>query len=227
MQPFLDHVAIRVSGRDEMRDALLRRLEWELIEQTDRFTLLGADADHGKLTLLDAEPGTTPSPARLHSIVLVGRPGTVDAPLQMPEGLSVTFSEGPDDSAALASLPPHALVGVSLRAQDPPIAAAMLEAEHGMAVDLVQPTLAVVRVGDGLDTGTITLSRERWDTGAVPMLDHVGIRIDDAERMRADVERAGLEVVRWVEAPHSRAVFVAGPEGLLIEYVELTRAFAS
>ena len=51
----LDHVALWVAGRDAMTDALLDALDIHVIEQTDRFTLLGHDARRGKLTLFDAE----------------------------------------------------------------------------------------------------------------------------------------------------------------------------
>lgn len=224
MEPTLDHVAIRVADRAAMREALLRALDWVVVEETERFTLLGADADHGKLTLLDAPAGTHPQPGRLSSLVLAAPDGTVvTEPLQLPEGLAVTFA--PVAGAAWEGTPRHALIGVSLRAADPPIVAARLEVEHGMTIEVVQSNLAVLRVDGNASSGTITVSRERWNVAAEPMLDHVGIRIDDAARSRDDAEHAGLVVDRWVEAPHSRAVFIVGPEQLLLEYVELTRAF--
>jgi hypothetical protein len=81
----------------------------------------------------------------------------------------------------------------------------------------------VLDVGDASPEGRITLSRESWREDAAPsMLDHIGIRVPDAASWRERAEERELEVVKWVDAPHSRAVFVAGPDHLLLEYVELT-----
>ena len=221
--PTFDHLAIRVSDRVAMRDALLDRLDWRVFEETERLTLLGASADHGKLTLLDAEPGTTPVPARLVSLVLASHgAGGVPAPIAFPEGLLVTFAAVDELGAEWADTPDAAVVGVSMRAADPPIAAARLEAEHGMHIDRLASDVAVIDVA-GPGSGRITLHRERWDTTLPRMVDHVGVRVEDAERWRERAERDDIEVVRWVEAPHSRAVFVNGPDELLLEFVELTR----
>src|SRR2546423_2829399 len=57
----LDHVALWVAGRHELAAFLTGYTGMHEIERTDRFTLLGADARLGKLTLFDAdgprEPG--------------------------------------------------------------------------------------------------------------------------------------------------------------------------
>jgi hypothetical protein len=226
VEPFLDHVAIRVGDRAAMRDELVQQLDFEVIEENERLTLLGPHPDHGKLTLLDAEPDTTPVPVRLMSIMLAVPAGAMaPPPLQLGEGLRCTFATR--DGAAHASTPRHAVIGMTIRSNDPPISAARLGAEHGMSIEQVGASLAVLRVDDAPASGTITLCRERFDRSQATMLDHVGIRVPDARAAREQAERDGLEIVRWVEAPHSNAVFVEGPEGLLIEYVELTRAFAA
>ena len=55
MKPLtLDHVALWVADRERMAATAVARLGLRVIEQTDRFTLLGADARRGKLTLFDA-----------------------------------------------------------------------------------------------------------------------------------------------------------------------------
>jgi catechol 2,3-dioxygenase-like lactoylglutathione lyase family enzyme len=221
----LDHLAIRVQDRSAMRDALLDALEWRVLEETDRFTLLGVDADHGKLTLLDADPGTMPRPARLLSIVLAAGEGAeTPAPISFPEGLLVTFAANQELGPEFAGTPRDALVGVSMRAMDPPIMAARLEAEHGMHVDAIASDLATLDISEP-GSGRLTLHRERWDRDTPGMLDHLGVRVDDAERWRADAEREDIGIVKWVEAPHSKAVFVTGPDDLLIEFVELTKDF--
>lgn len=221
--PMLDHVAIRVLDREATTAQLLRRLDWRVIEQTERFTLLGADPDAGKLTLLDAEGPERPEPVRLVSVVLAEASGEGVAPLALECGLVATFVEPAELGPGYEHAPRHALVGVSLRAPDPPIAAARLEAEHGMRVDAVGREHAVVDVGHEPGSGRITLSRERWEAASSPLLDHVGVRVADARAWRARAERTDVPVVRWVEAPHSQAVFVTGPDDLLLEFVELTR----
>src|ERR671923_2186372 len=51
----LDHVALWVRDRDALADFLVDRLGMHVIERTDTFTLVGADARRGKLTLFAAE----------------------------------------------------------------------------------------------------------------------------------------------------------------------------
>ena len=51
----LDHVALWVAEREPLAGFLVEHLGMHEIERTDRFTLLGADARRGKLTLFDAE----------------------------------------------------------------------------------------------------------------------------------------------------------------------------
>src|SRR5439155_435570 len=51
----LDHVALWVADRDRIADFLTERLSMHVIEQTDKFTLVGTDARRGKLTLFVAD----------------------------------------------------------------------------------------------------------------------------------------------------------------------------
>lgn len=222
----LDHLAIRVHDRAAMREELLAALEWRVLEETERFTLLGIGSDYGKLTLLDAEQDTDPRPERLLSIVLSGGDGRdTPPPIAFSEGrLLVSYASNEELGPAFHGTPRDALVGVSMRATDPPIMAARLEAEHGMQIETVAADLAVLEVS-GPGSGRITLHRERWDHDADALVDHLGVRVDDAERWRERAEREDVGVVKWVEAPHSKAVFVTGPDDLLIEFVELTKRF--
>lgn len=224
MLPILDHVAIHVVDRDAFALQLTSMLDVHVIERTDRFTLIGAHADHGKITLLDPIDERDPTPNRIVSIVLAESGGSgTPPPITMPGGLVLTFASVDDLGPAWADTPRHALVGVAIRATDPPTAAALLESGHPLRVGQVGPDHAMLEVGHGAASGRLTLSRESWSEVDRPsMLDHVGIRVPDARGWRDQVERDGLEVVKWVDADHSRAVFVSGPEGLLLEYVELT-----
>ena len=58
----LDHIALWVADRDELADFLVDRLGMHVIDRTDKFTLVGADARRGKLTLFAAEPDREPGP---------------------------------------------------------------------------------------------------------------------------------------------------------------------
>src|SRR3954453_15489607 len=57
----LDHVALWTDERDALADFLCERAGMHVIDRTDKFTLVGADAKKGKITLFDAdgprEPG--------------------------------------------------------------------------------------------------------------------------------------------------------------------------
>src|SRR4051812_33517465 len=51
----LDHVAYWVADRDTVAEFATSHLGMHVVDQTDRFTLLGSNARRGKLTLFDAE----------------------------------------------------------------------------------------------------------------------------------------------------------------------------
>src|SRR5438093_12510438 len=52
---YLDHVALWVADRDVLADFLTRHVGMHVIERTDSFTIVGAHARRGKLTLFAAE----------------------------------------------------------------------------------------------------------------------------------------------------------------------------
>ena len=93
----LDHIALWVADRERMTAVAVARLGQRVIEQTDRFTLLGADARRGKLTLFDAEgPREQGALARigLRVTALDGRDPVVD----LGEGLEIVLVETETDS---------------------------------------------------------------------------------------------------------------------------------
>lgn len=225
----LDHIAIRVEDRDACAAELTDRLDVHVIDRTEKFTLIGPSFTAGKITLFDAEPGTTPEPQRIVSLVLATGPGgAAEAPIILGCGLVITFNANsgdesdPDDSVP-ADTPRHSLVGVVLRSMDPPIAAARLEADFGMRTDSISGDAASLSFAGEHSGGVVTLVRERMEAqsaNGVPMLDHIGVRVDDARAWHAHAEQTSLHIDRWVEAPRTNAVFIAGPESVLIEYVE-------
>src|SRR6201989_3054608 len=51
----LDHVAFWLADREPIAEFLTTKLGLHVIDRQDNFTLVGADARRGKLTLFDAE----------------------------------------------------------------------------------------------------------------------------------------------------------------------------
>ena len=58
----LDHVALYMGNRDAAADFLTSHLGLHVVDQTDRYTLVGAGGRLGKLTLFDAPEGSEPAP---------------------------------------------------------------------------------------------------------------------------------------------------------------------
>src|SRR5437763_15400804 len=58
----LDHVALWVADRDVLADFMIKHVGMHVIEHTDAFTIVGANARRGKLTLFAAEGEREPGP---------------------------------------------------------------------------------------------------------------------------------------------------------------------
>lgn len=59
-----------------------------------------------------------------------------------------------------------------------------------------------------------------------PLLNHLGVLVESFDELQRSVEEAGLEVNRVVDAEHSRALFVCGPDRVELEYIEHKPSFA-
>jgi catechol 2,3-dioxygenase-like lactoylglutathione lyase family enzyme len=167
----LDHIALWVADRDELADFLVDRLGMHVIDRTDKFTLVGADARRGKLTLFAAEPDREPGP--LSRI-----------------GLGVF-----DLEEAVAELPPD---------------------------------LAVERPDEGLKAGDAYVELEQGEVEEAerPLLNHLGLRVESADEHIREAEERGLEIADIVDAENTYAVFVWGPDGIKLEYVEHKPTFS-
>ena len=210
MKPLtLDHVALWVADRERMTAIAVERLGQRVIEQTDRFTLLGADARRGKLTLFDAEgPREQGALARigLRVTALDGRDPVVD----LGEGLEIVLVEAETDSEL-------DLDHVALHASDPAAAARGWE-QLGFA-----PT------GDGrLEVGGAFLELVPGDPGVPerPLLNHLGVLVDSVEEHQAEAEELGVEIDDLVDAPNTLALFVWGPDRVKLEYIEHKPSFS-
>jgi catechol 2,3-dioxygenase-like lactoylglutathione lyase family enzyme len=210
----LDHVALWVADRRRMVDTAVERLGVRVIEETDRFTLLGADARRGKLTLFDA-PGSDGAAPReagplarigLRVSSLEGREQSVD----LGEGLEIVLVEAETDSEL-------DLDHVALVSADPAGAAEQWRA------------LGFAPAEDGrLEVGGAYLELLPGDAAEPerPLLNHIGVLVDSVEEHRADAEDLGIEIDDLVDAPNTVALFVWGPDRVKLEYVEHKPSFS-
>jgi catechol 2,3-dioxygenase-like lactoylglutathione lyase family enzyme len=217
----LDHVALWVSERDAIAAFLCDHLGMHVIEETDSFTLVGVDAKLGKVTLFDAEGPREPGP--LQRIALrVGDPAAVAA------GLPVEARPGADGVLELDA-PGGVHIGLvegDGREFDLDHVVLSLADPDAAAAELVQLGFerhnGVLAVADR----TVRLERGSADDGGRPLLNHLALLVDDAHRVQDEAQRGGLEIDDVKDAANTFAVFVRGPEGVRIEYVEHKPGFA-
>ena len=217
----LDHVALWVSEREPLAGFLCDHLGMHVIEETDSFTLVGVDAKLGKLTLFDAE-GPRERGALRRVALRVGDPDAVAGGLPVEaeraaDGvLELDAPGGLRIGLAAADGRDFDLDHVVLTLADPESAAAEL-AELGF--ERRDDVLAV-------DDRTLRLEQGAAGDGGRPLLNHLALLVDDAHRVQDEAEREGLEIDDVKDAPNTFAVFVRGPEGVRIEYVEHKPGFA-
>jgi catechol 2,3-dioxygenase-like lactoylglutathione lyase family enzyme len=220
----LDHVALWVADRAPLAAFLCDHLGMHEIERTEKFTLVGADARQGKLTLFEAEGPR--DPGVLERVVL--RVGDLDAALaslpgslqitnptpdiacfEAPEGLGVGLMHG-DDTVD------YDIDHVVLRVPDPS------QTAQGLL------GLGFARDGDRLLVGDrhVRLDPGGRPEGERPLLNHLALLVDSADEVESEARRRGLEIDDVVDAPNTLAVFVWGPDRIRVEYVEHKPGFA-
>jgi catechol 2,3-dioxygenase-like lactoylglutathione lyase family enzyme len=220
----LDHVALWVADRDTLAAFLCDQLGMHVIERTDDFTLVGAEARRGKLTLFAAEGPR--EPGVLERVVL--RVKDLDkADAALPEGLArdssngVVSFEGPEalglglvqvDDAEVEYDIDH----VVLRVPDPDSSGARLAQ---MGLDGKAPRLAV---GDK----TVLLERGETPPSDRPLLNHIALLVESGQEQLEEANRRGFEVAEVRDAPNTFAVFVWGPDRIKLEYVEHKPTFS-
>jgi catechol 2,3-dioxygenase-like lactoylglutathione lyase family enzyme len=223
----LDHVALWVADRDPIADVLTNQLGMHVIDRTETFTLVGADARRGKITLFDAEgpryagalqhvalrvPSLEKALERVTEPVMKTR---FDAHMELPEGLEIVLVEGETDVAV-------DLDHVAIATEDPTAAAASWEA---LGFNRVPPGPAG---GERLEVGGAFLDLR---IGAPehterPLLNHLAVLVDSADEWRQTASDAGFEIADVKDAANTYAVFVTGPGGVVLEYVEHKPSFS-
>jgi catechol 2,3-dioxygenase-like lactoylglutathione lyase family enzyme len=220
----LDHVALWVADRDALAAFLCDHLGMHEIERTEKFTLVGADALRGKLTLFAAEGPR--EPGVLERVVL--RVSDLDSALVLlPENLAVEQTdgiaafEGPEGLGlglveGLNGGPEYDIDHVVLRVPEP----------DRTSTELAE--LGFERANGRLSVADKHLQLERGEAheGERPLLNHLALLVDSAEELQRAAEARGLEVADVVDAANTLAVFVWGPDRIKIEYVEHKPGFS-
>ncbi len=224
----LDHIALYMGDRSAAAGFLTTHLGFHVVDNTERYTLVGAGGRLGKLTLFDAPQGTTPSPGEIERITIrVADPEAAAARLPggagaVPQGGGYSFT-GPEDLplalvAGEGEFADYDLGGFVLRSGSPEESASTF-VEMGFAPGDEATT---VKAGDYL----IRLTDSTPEENGGGMIFHVGCLVDSAEDHRKQAEEQGLEVQDFVDGPNTLAVFVRGPEGVSVEYVEHKPTFS-
>jgi catechol 2,3-dioxygenase-like lactoylglutathione lyase family enzyme len=204
----LDHVALWVEDREAVAAHALERLRVHVIEETERFTLVGADPRRGKLTFFSAEGLREPGPL-VHIGLRVSRLEGKSHEVDLGEGLRIVLVEAPTDVD-------YDMDHVALRSKDPEATARAYE-RYGFAPAPSGPSGAPrVAVGDAF----VEFQPGDPGDGDRALLNHLGVLVDSAERYRLEAEQAGIEIADVVDAPNTRAVFVWLPERVKLEYIE-------
>jgi catechol 2,3-dioxygenase-like lactoylglutathione lyase family enzyme len=226
----LDHVAFWLENRDAVADFAVAHLGMHVIDRTDAFTLVGADARRGKLTLFAAD-GPRERGALEHVALRVS--DLERALAELPNGLEVDRQHGGEAYFALGEGIALGLVEadtdldydldhVALRSTDPQATAS----EYG---SLGFGTAAPGRSGcPRVEVGGAWIEFQPGEPRAPerPLLNHLAVLVDSAEEHIAAARDLGVEIDDVVDAPNTLAVFVWGPEHVRIEYVEHKPTFS-
>jgi catechol 2,3-dioxygenase-like lactoylglutathione lyase family enzyme len=201
----LDHVALWVDDRDAVADFVAERLGMHVIERTDAFTLVGADARRGKLTLFAAEG---PREQGVLSEIAIRVPAGAHGLPAAPAGVPLIAVETPGE--------PYDIDHVTFRVPDPESAFSELA------------TLGFEDEGGRLRAGGAYVDLERGEPAETerPILNHLGLLVDSTEDHIAEARRRGLDIDNIVDAANTYALFVWGPSGIKLEYVEHKPTFS-
>jgi catechol 2,3-dioxygenase-like lactoylglutathione lyase family enzyme len=222
----LDHVALWTADRDAIADLVCDHMGLHVIERTDKFTLVGADARLGKLTLFEAEGPRDPG---LLSRVVLGVSDLEGALAKLPGDLAV---ERPEPGLAVFGGPEG--LGLGLREVESPQVEYDLESvvlrvpDPERTYEGLEPLGFERDPGEGLAIKEKRLLLEAGDPGHSerPLLNHIAMLVDSAEGTREQAERRGVEVADFVDAANTWAVFLWGPDRIKLEYVEHKPGFA-
>ena len=218
----LDHVALWVDEREPLAAFLCEHLGMHVIEETDTFTLVGIDAKLGKLTLFDAD-GPRQRGA-LERVVL--RVSDLDSVIEsLPFGVARR-----DDGVAAFEAPAGLPLGLVERGgREFDLDHVVLSLEDPEAALECFEELGFGRRTDGtvaVDDRYVRVVRGSAAAGGRPLLNHLALLVDDAHGVQGEAEGAGIEIEDVKDAENTFAVFLRGPEGVRVEYLEHKPGFA-
>ena len=210
----LDHVAFWLADREPIAEELTTRFGMHVIDQQDNFTLVGADARRGKLTLFSAEPPRERGAFKHVALRVSSLPRDVEIETDLGQSIRVRLVEAPTEVN-------YDLDHVALYSAHPPRTA---EEYLRFGFDPATPT------PDGhprVKVGGAFVEFHAGDPGnpTKPLLNHLAVLVDSVDEHIAEAEEMGV-VDNVVDAANTRAVFVWGPEHVRIEYVEHKPEFA-
>ena len=213
----LDHVAFWLADRRPLVDFLERRLGMHVIAEEPNFTLLGAHARRGKLTLFDAE-GPREQGALKHVALRVSDLAAARAAL--PDGTPEVFDIGEGVHLTLVEAETdldYDLDHLALWSRAPEVTAHEYE-RYGFA------PAGPKRV----EVGGAYVEFHEGDPGRPerPLLNHLAVLVDAADDVIAEAGEAGIEVESVVDAANTYAAFLWGPDRVRIEYVEHKPTFS-
>jgi catechol 2,3-dioxygenase-like lactoylglutathione lyase family enzyme len=222
----LDHVALWVGDHDAHAAFCTEHLGMHVIERTDAFALVGTDARRGKLTFFAADGGRTWHPLERVTLHCPAPEALLD---RLPPAAAATRADdgtieldGPDGlRLALGPSEPHHdgdLARVTLAVADPGAARAAF-----VQLGFAQGEDGTLTVGD---SELMLIEDPRSESGRPSHLNHLALLVDSAATAEAEARALGFAIDRTVDAANTRAVFVWGPERILVEYVEHKSTFA-
>lgn len=220
----LDHVALWLADRDAVAALACDHLGMHVIERTETFTLVGADARRGKLTLFAAEGPR--EPGALAAVVL--RVGDLEHALAaLPSELDVTRGS---DGVAWFAAPEGLRLGLVERETE-----LEYDLDHVVlrVADLEASAAALAELGFERDGDRLVVAGKwvRLEGGGAPegdrpLLNHLAVLVDSAGEVEHEARAHGVEVADVVDAANTFAVFVWTPGRIKLEYVEHKPSFS-
>ncbi len=179
-----------------------------VIDKTDAFTLVGADAKRGKLTLFEADGPR--EPGALGHVGLTVHDAELAGDVSAPGGLELQLVDHREGAE-------WDLHHVRLRVPDPK-----------RAVDeFIQLGFEAGDGPESVTAGDKTIYFVEGENGDAqkPLLNHLALLVDSYKEHVENARERGLEYEE-VDAANTWAVFVTGPYGIRVEYVEHKPGFA-
>jgi catechol 2,3-dioxygenase-like lactoylglutathione lyase family enzyme len=208
----LDHVAFWLADREPVAEFLTSKLGMHVIDRQENFTLVGADARRGKLTLFSAEGPREPGAFKYVALRVSELPE--QAEFDLGQDVHIRLVDGPTDTE-------YDLDHVALYSSDPEATA---EEYRRFGFD---PAPASPEGHPRVQVGGAYVEFHPGEPGdpEKPLLNHLAVLVDSVDEHIAEAEDMGV-LDNVVDAANTRAVFVWGPERVRIEYVEHKPEFA-